>query len=214
MKDIIIVCAGGFGCEVYDIIECINRKAEEKGEEKPYNLLGFLSDVYVDLSSKKVNSTVIGDIQNWYPKGNEVYALGISTPKDKERLSNLLKSRGAKFETLISPYSIVHKDVEFGEGCIVTAYSISRGAKIGNFVNVMGSMVGSGAVIGDYSTTTGFTNITNATLGKRVYVGSHAVIMNNKKIGDDAFISACSLVVSNVKAGRKMFGVPAKSVDF
>lgn len=214
MKDIIIVCAGGFGCEVYDIIEHINRKAEEKGKEKPYNLLGFLSDVPVDLVSQKINSKIIGGIQSWYPKGNEVYALGLSNPEDKERLSNLLKSRGAKFETLISPCSNVHKDVEFGEGCIITAYSISRGAKIGNFVNVMGSMVGSGAVIGDYSTTTGFTNITNACLGKRVYVGSHAVIMNNKRIGDDVFIAACSLVVSNIKSGKKVFGVPAKSVDF
>lgn len=103
--------------------------------------------------------------------------------------------------------SSLGKHVEMGEACIVrAAVIIARGAKLGNFVNVMGSMVGSFAEIGDYSTTTGFANITNAKLGKRVFVGSQAVIMNNRKIGDDAFICASSMVVSHVKSGKKMFG--------
>lgn len=215
MKNIIIVCAGGFGCEVYDVIQEINEAAEDKGLEKPYNILGFLSDVKVDLKARYVDAEIIGDIQNWYPKGDEVYAMGISTPSAKEKLANMLKTRGAKFETLISPDSHIGKNVQLGEGCIVrAAVIISRGAKLGNFVNVMGSMVGSCAEIGDYSTTTGFANITNAKLGKRVFVGSQAVIMNNRKIGDDAFICAASLVVSHVKAGKKMFGIPAVPVEW
>lgn len=106
--------------------------------------------------------------------------------------------------------SSLGKHVEMGEGRIVRAtVIIARGAKLGNFVNVMESMVGSFAEIGDYSTTTSFANITNAKLGERVFVGSQAVIMNNRKIGDDAFICASSMVVSHVKSGKKMFGVPA-----
>lgn len=214
MKDIIIVCAGGFGCEVYDLILDINEAAEKNNEPKPYNILGFLSDVDVDLKSQGIDTPIIGKIQDWYPIGNEVYALGISTPASKEKLATLLKSRGAKFETLIHPSCYIGRESILGEGCIVTGMSIGRGALIGDFVNIMGSMVGGGAVIGSYSTTTGFTNITNAHLGKRVFVGSQAVIMNNRKIGDDAFICASSMVVANVRAGKKMFGVPAKSVDW
>lgn len=214
MKDIIIVCAGGFGCEVYDLILDINETAKKNKESIPYNILGFLSDVDVDLKSQGINAPIIGKIQDWYPKGDEVYALGISTPSSKETLAALLKSRGARFETLIHPNCYVGRESKFGEGCIITGISIGRCAILGDFVNVMGSMVGLGAVIGDYSTTTGFTNITNAHLGKRVFVGSQAVIMNNRKIGDDAFICASSMVVSNVRAGKKMFGVPAKSVDW
>ena len=45
MKDIIIVCAGGYGLEVYSVILALNRTAESRNQEKPYNPIGFLSDV-------------------------------------------------------------------------------------------------------------------------------------------------------------------------
>lgn len=213
MKDIIIVCAGGFGCEVYDLILDINEFAKEQGKSIPYNILGFLSDVPVDLKIKGIDANIIGDIQSWQPNGSEVYALGISNPSSKVKLAGLLKNKGAKFETIINPRSHIGRNVQFGEGCIVSPYTLGRGVILGDFVNIMGSMVGDEAIIGDYSTTTGFSNITNSHLGKRVFVGSGAVIMNNKKIGDDVFISACSLVVSNLKTGKRVFGVPAKSFN-
>lgn len=217
MKDIIIVCAGAYGQEVLRIIEAINYNAEKNGMKKPYNILGFLSDEPDVLKGKKNSYELIGDIQNWKPYGNEVYALGLSDPKGKEKIATLLKGRGAKFESLIAPGSLSpqeQKYVEIGEGCIITAYCISRGAKMGNFVNIMGSMVGAKVEIGDFSTTTGLANIAGARIGKRVFVGSHAVIVGNKKIGDDAFVCVGSIVVSNVKPGTKVFGNPAKRVDW
>ena len=214
MQDIIIVCAGGYGREVHALIRSINRHAKAEGREEPYNILGFLSDVPDALDGIKIDSKIIGDIQNWQPKGSEVYALGISSPKSKEKLSTMLKDRGAKFVSLVSPRLYIPETAEIGEGCIITAYSIGDNVKIGRFVNINGSMVGNDAVIGDYSTTTGFTNVTNAIIGKRVFVGSHAVIMNKKKVGDDAFVCVGSVVVRNVKPGTKVFGVPAQVVDW
>lgn len=126
----------------------------------------------------------------------------------------MLKSKGAKFETIIAPWSIIPDNIQIGEGSIISPYLIMPGVKIGNFANVMGCMVGSQAEIGDYSTITGFANITNAKIGKRVFVGSHAVIMNQRKIGDDAFICVGSVVFNNVKQGQKVFGIPAKRVKW
>ena len=214
MQDIIVVCAGGFGREVHALIRAINRHAKTEGKEEPYNILGFLSDVPDALDGIKIDSKIIGDIQNWQPKGSEVYALGISSPKSKEKLSTMLKNRGAKFVSLVSPELYIPETTKIGEGSIILAYSIGECAKIGRFVNVNGSMVGNDAVIGDYNTTTGFTNVTNAIIGKRVFIGSHAVIMNKKKVGDDAFVCVGSVVVKNVKPGTKVFGVPAKVVDW
>ena len=74
-------------------------------------------------------------------------------------------------------------------------------------------MIGQDSIIDDYSTTTGYTNIASAHIGKRVFVGSHAVILNGKKVGDDAFVCAGSIVFSNIKAGTKVFGNPAKKID-
>ena len=45
MKDIIIVCAGNYGKEVYYTIRRVNEAAIRDGKEAPYHMIGFLSDV-------------------------------------------------------------------------------------------------------------------------------------------------------------------------
>ena len=209
MKDIIIVGAGDFGREAYDLIQAINAISPQ------WNIKGFINDIPVDLKAVKIDVPLLGTIQDWIPGENEVFAMGVASPKGKEKIAGLLKPRGAVFATLIGPHVLCNKTAEIGEGAVVTAPStIGACAKIGNFVHVAGSMVGGDAKIGDFSTTTGFANITNAKLGKRVFVGSHAVILNKRKVGDDAVVLAGSIVFHNVKAGTKVWGNPAKRIDW
>lgn len=203
MKDLIIVCAGGFGREVYYMAKSIGK----------WNIKGFIDDNLHALDGVNIALPIIGTIKDWVPSDNEVFALGVSNPKTKEVIVGIMKAKGAKFETLISPHSRVIETSTIGEGSIISG-SIGDCVKIGNFVNVMGSMIGQDSEIGDFSTTTGYTNIASAKLGKRVFVGSHAVVLNGKKVGDDAFICAGSICFSNVKAGTKVFGNPAKKMDF
>ena len=214
MKNIIIVCAGSTAQEVYFIIKSINKHAEKMSQEAPYNILGFLSDVPNALDGSGIQEKIIGTIQDWQPIGDEVYAMGLSDPKEKEKLATLLKKRGCKFETLISPSCDIWGEITIGEGCIIMNGVIENKAILGDFVNIQGSAIGQYSKIGDYSTTTAYANIPGSTLGKRVFVGSHAVVLNRRRVGDDAFICAGSIVVSNVKPGTKVFGVPAKRVDW
>ena len=203
MKDLIIVCAGGFGREVYYMAKSIGK----------WNIKGFIDDNLHALDGVNIALPIIGTIKDWVPSDNEVFALGVSNPKTKEVIVGIMKAKGAKFETLIAPHSRVIETSTIGEGSIISG-SIGDCVKVGDFVNVMGSMIGQDSEIGDFSTTTGYTNIASAKLGKRVFVGSHAVVLNGKKVGDDAFICAGSICFSNVKAGTKVFGNPAKKMDF
>lgn len=202
MKDLIIVCAGGFGREVYYL-------AKEIGK---YNIKGFIDDNPNALDGVNIALPIIGTIKDWVPGENEVFALGVSTPKTKEAIVNIMKAKGAKFETLIASHSRVIETSTFGEGCIISG-TVGDCVKVGNFVNIMGSMIGQDTTIDDYSTTTGFVNIATAHLGKRVFVGSHAVVLHGRKVGDDAFICAGSIVFNHVKAGVKVMGNPAKKID-
>ena len=202
MKDLIIVCAGGFGREVYYIAKKIGR----------WNIKGFIDDNPQALRNTKIEVPILGSIKDWKISDNEVYALGVSTPKTKEIIVHLMKNKGAVFETLIAPSAEVIETAIIGEGCIISGF-VGDCAVIGNYVNVMGSMIGQDSVIEDYSTTTGYTNIATAHLGKRVFVGSHAVVLNGRKVGDDAFVCAGSIVFNHVKSGTKVFGNPAKRIN-
>jgi sugar O-acyltransferase (sialic acid O-acetyltransferase NeuD family) len=205
MKNIIIVGAGGFGREILYLIKDINKI------NPTWNIKGFIDDNASALNNIKCDYKIIGSINEYEPDRADFFAIGIANPKTKEKIINNLKSKDAKFATLISPYAYISGYVELGEGCIIFPMStIGDCAKIGNFVHVAGSMIGQDSIIGDYSTTTGYSNIVSATLGKRVFVGSHAVILNERKIGDDAFICAGSIVFHHVKPGVKVFGYPAR----
>lgn len=203
MKDLIIVCAGGFGREVYYLAKSLGK----------WNIKGFIDDNVHALDGVNIALPIIGTIKDWVPSENEVFALGVSSPKTKEAIVNIMKAKGAMFETLIALHSRIIETTTIGEGCIISG-SVGDCVKIGNYVNIMGSMIGQDSVIEDFTTTTGYTNIASAHLGKRVFVGSHAVVLHGKKVGDDAFICAGSIVFNNVKAGTKVIGNPAKRMDF
>jgi len=208
MEKVIIVGAGGYGREAYYIIQAIN-KVEPK-----YEVIGFLDDNSKALEGKKIDCHILGSVVDWNPSDNEVYVMGIASPKTKEKIATILESKGAQFVTLIHPVALVNSDAIIGRGCVIGGRaSVGALTRLGEFVHIAGSMVGQDAVIGDFSTTTGFANITNAHLGKRVFVGSHAVILNGLSVGDDAYVCAGSIVFSKVKAGTKVFGCPAKKFN-
>lgn len=206
MKDLIIVGAGGFGREAYYIAKAINAVSTQ------WNIKGFINDIPVDLKKVKIDLPILGTIKDWQPSENEVFAMGISSPAGKEKVVNILKTRGACFVTLIDPRARISEHVTFGEGCVVGGgSSIGDCANIGDFVHIAGSAIGQDRLIGEYSTTTAFTNVATGNIGRRVFVSSHAVIL--KDVGDDAFVAAGSIVMSKVKPGTRVMGCPAKKME-
>lgn len=209
MKNIIIVCAGSYGKEVYYTIRKINEAAKKNDEEEPFHILGFINDLPDALEGFEIELPVLGSIKDWQPMGDEVYALGLGTPASKEKVVSMLKERGCKFESIIAPYVIMPEDVRVGEGCLIKAYHIASGVKIGDFVNIHGSMLMPGAVVGNFSTLTGFAVVENAVVGEQVYIGSHAVITEGIVIGNNVTVAAGSIVTEDVLSDTKVFGYPA-----
>lgn len=206
MKDLIIVGAGGLSRKIHVCLKRLNKDSK-------WNIIGCIDDNLNALDGIKFDLKVIGRISDWIPKNNQVFVMGISEPHTKHIIAKMLKSKGAKFETIISPDVILGDYVEVGEGSIImTPYNVESGVRIGRFVTLLGSTIALDGQIGDYSTTAGFANLTNAIIGKEVYVGSHVVIIENKRIGDGAFISVGSIVMQDVEPNKQVFGVPARVI--
>ena len=213
MTDLIIVCAGGFGREAMDILTSYVEDAHIWNRPSPYRLLGFIDDDPHALDGTGVQYPILGSISEWKPIGGERYVLGSSSPGTKRALAEKLGARGCQFETLVAPWSRVSPNAELGEGCLITAYRVCGGAKLGRFVNAAGSMICPGAVIGDFSTATGFTVVEAAKVGKSVFMGSHAVVCAGVTVGDGANVSAGSIVTKDVRAGATVFGCPAEELQ-
>lgn len=210
MKNLIIVGASGFGREILQWVEDINAISPE------WNILGFIDDNLSALDTCKCDYKVIGTIKDWLPKDDEYFVLALAFPEVKLKVVSILKEKGAKFATIIHPTALVNKYAEIGEGVVVTPRSgINPDAKVGNFVSILGSGVAHDAIVGDYSTLSGRCSINgHVQIGERVYIASGVSIAPSKKIGDGAYIGIGSVVISNVKAGTRVFGNPAKKIEF
>lgn len=209
MKDVIIVGASGFGRELVQWIEDINKVSPE------WNILGFIDDNPNALDGSRCEYHIIGSIKDWEPKGDEYLACALAFPEVKCKVVTMLKERGAKFATLIHPTAIISRYAELGEGVVVTPRSnVNADAKVGDFVSILGSGIGHDAIVGDYSTLSGRCSINgHVEIGSKVYIACGVSIAPSKIVGDGATIGIGSVVIKNVKAGSTVFGNPAKRID-
>jgi len=210
MKDIIIVGASGFGREVLRLIENINDVTPT------WNVLGFLDDNPKALDGVECEYGIVSSIKEWSPKEEVWLACALAFPKVKLKVVEMLKKRGAQFATLIHPSAVINPRSSIGEGTLITNNSsISDNARVGAFCTILGSGVAHDASVGDYSTLSGKCQLNgHVTVGEMVYMGCGVLVAPSVKIGDGAVVGIGSVVINKVKAGTKVFGTPAKRLNF
>lgn len=207
-KDIVIVGAGHLGLDVYYLIKEIN-------EINPiWNVKGFINDINIDLQREyRIDSTVINTIQDYHPNSDTTLAIAVGSCIGRDKVVNMLKSRGGTFATLVSPLSRVNINAEIGEGSIILSSSKIGPCKIGRY-NVIGdSTISMNAELGDFVNTASYVNIyKDIRVGHHAQIWSGAIILAD--VGNYSTVGAGSVVVRKVKDNTKVFGNPAKKMDF
>ncbi len=211
MIDLILVGAGGYAREIYEyIIKAINKISST------YHVLGAIDDNLHALDGKQTDIKILGTIKDWKVNGNEKYVMAIASPNIKQKIAQLMEEKGADFVSLLHPKFSCCSGAKYGKGLV--AYwgaGLGPDAKVGDFVTLLSSGIGHDVQIGDYSTISSYCGINgNVHMGKRVFIGSHAVIAPGIKIGDDAFVCLGSVVVTHVKKGIHVLGNPARKIEF
>jgi len=208
MTNVFILGAGGFGREVLDIYNDLEREED---------VLGFL-DENPQIEGKIVNGKVvypISKLNEYNPEDVKlVCAIGIPS-KIRTKIIKKTKNMGFKYETIVHPDSKVSKWVEIGEGSIICAGSIvTTQVKIGDFsiVNI-GCTVGHDITIGDYCTLSPGVHISgNVKIGNECFFGTGAVTVQQVEIGDNSVIGAGGVVTESIPHFSLAVGVPAKVI--
>lgn len=210
MKDLYIVGAGGCGREVLQIVKDIHRLQGPR-----WNIVGFLDDTEMPLGGKDCDYGVVGTIVDYAPKENDVLAMAVADPKGKRKLAEMLLARGAVFENIIHPGASLKEFSTMGIGNVVYGgFSMSNNVRVGSFTTLLSSLVGHDVEIGDYTTISALCNITGyVKIGEGVFIGGSCAIAPHAVIEDGAYVGMGSVVLRRVKAGRKVFGNPARVVD-
>lgn len=209
-KNLLIIGARGFGREVYDLaLDCIKAGAD-------FYVKGFLDDKSGALNGLVDYPPIISSVEDYDIQENDVFVCGLGDPHWRKVYTEKILEKGGNFISLISPHAIIRRNAHIGEGCIISHFSnISMDTHISDHCAILSSGIGHDAKIGRFSVLSGRVSVNGfVEIGDEAYLGCGVCVAPHKKIGDKAFIGIGSVVVSNVKPGVKVFGNPAKKIDF
>lgn len=208
MKDIAIFGAGGFGREVYWLIQKLN------SAQKQWNFIGFFDDdVTVGFGQSKIPFKYLGtthELNNYSTQLSVVIALG--NPTSIGKVTRKISNGNIDYPNIIAPDSVIYDDSRItGKGNIITSGCIiTDNVSIGNFnvFNVKTS-VGHDAEIGNCNVFNPNCAISgNVTIGDQNFFGLNSSIVQGKKVGSNNKIGASTLIIKNVNDNEFYFGVP------
>lgn len=160
----------------------------------------------------------LAQAQRAFPGVTAVLAVG--SPKLRQHLAAKASDAGFSFEPVIHPSVFMSPSVRLGTGALICAGSVlTTNIELGSHVQInLACTIGHDVIIGDYSTLAPGVHVSGwVCAGKRVFIGTGAVIMNGTKehplvIGDDVIIGAGACVTKSIPPGLTVVGVPAKPI--
>jgi len=185
-----IIGKGGFGREVY---------AWVKNSQHPSQYVEY----YV---TSEYEGKQIKDI----PK-RVASVIAIGEPKKRKEVSKLYNW----YTNVIHKTTIIGENVNYGEGCIFSPYSVvTVDCRIGNHLHMnLHTDIGHDCTIGDFVTMSPGSRISgNCKIGNCVYIGSNAVIREGVTICDNVTIGAGAIVLNDITESGTYVGVPAKQI--
>lgn len=210
MKQLLILGAGGMGKEMFYIAKSC------QGYGTEFEIKGFLDFPNSDWNTN-IYPPILGLEDEYEIQPNDVFTCSIGEMKLKKKICEKMKTRGARFQTLICKdaqvnvtavvgegtiidhFSIVGSDTVIGENCLIQAYSvIGHDCEVGNYVR-----------IDNQCTCVGGTKMLN---GSTVHTGS--VINHGVVVGENAVVGACSFVIRKVNPNTTVQGNPARKVEY
>jgi sugar O-acyltransferase (sialic acid O-acetyltransferase NeuD family) len=146
---------------------------------------------------------------------------GIGNPATRESVMLKAKSVGFDFGTLVHPDVKMSDFIEIGTGTVICAGNIiTTNIKLGEHCQInLDCTIGHDVVMGDYTTLAPGVHVSGwVHTGKRVYIGTGAVIVNGTSenplhIVDDAIIGAGAVVTKSLEEPDVYVGSPARPIQ-
>lgn len=209
MKNLIIVGAGGFGREIYNLaIDCQVNNAG-------FRIIGFLDDNSAALDGFDSFKPVIGSIADYTIQKDDVFVVSIGNVQIKKKVTNQIIDKGGEFYTLIHPSASIAPDAKVGKGCVIMHHAfLGSKSTCGDYVLVqLSAVVGHDVTIGhNCRIDCHVVLVGGIVLKDDVTIHTSAVINQKVTVGKGANVAACSFVIRNVKENTTVFGNPARKL--
>lgn len=208
--NLVIIGAGGLAREVYDLaLVCYEN-------DPNFKVKGFLSISPTDIEELGYPK-VLASSKDYIVEEDDVFFCAIGEVSSRKKAIKNILDKGGKFINLIHPTAILSPSVKLGTGIGIKSYCvISSDVSIGDFTYLQSSVImGHDVKIGAYCQINSFAFFAGyATVGECVTVNAGAKLIQNVKVEDEAVVGMASVVLTKVKKGTTVFGIPAKRLKF
>jgi sugar O-acyltransferase (sialic acid O-acetyltransferase NeuD family) len=205
-KNLYIVGAGGFGREIFSALSSM----AEYGDS--FSVAGFLDDNPNVLDGYEGYPRIVGSLNDFKVQLGDVFFVAIGNVEVRRKCVQKIREKGGAFISLVHPSASIGKNVKLGEGVYIAHNAVlTADIEVGDNSYVFhSSTIGHDVKIGFCSHIS-----SQVFLGGGVKVGDCVTIQPGSKvvprvdIKDGAEVGIGSVVITNVKAGIKVFGNPA-----
>lgn len=206
-KKICIAGAGGFGREVLCYIMDTMDKTQAIAD-----IACFMVDDEYYTEATVMGVTVIPF--STFDASLYDVVIAIADPVVRKGIVDKLPA-DTTYATIIHPAAYISRQVEIGEGSIITPGAIvSLNAKIGKHAQLNHhTTLGHDCIVGDFFTTAPGVNISgNCHFGNGVYLGTNAAVRQKVKITDNVTIGMGGIVVKDILEEGVYTGVPVRKL--
>jgi len=206
-----IIGAGGFGREVFSIIEAL---AADGGLARP---AGFIDDAPSPLDLERVEalgSVVVGSVHDLVLRTGRFSAiLAMGSASDRRNVAGLLSHSPVTFPVLVHPDTTLGCGVRLAEGVVIAAGSrLSTNIDVGRHVHIdQNAVVGHDCTLEDFSRLNPQACVSGAVrIGSGALVGANATVLQGLDVGEDAIVGAGAVVTRPIQSNTTVKGVPAR----
>lgn len=186
----------------------------ETAFENGANLIGYSEKFVSDINP--FNLAYLGfeqedDFIGWNKKAS--FILGIGDNALRQKITNLIESKGRKVSSLVHISASISKSAKIGCGTFINRnVAINALAVVGKSVILnTGCIIEHECVLADaVHIAPGAVLAGNVCVGERTFIGANAVIKQGIVVGSDVVIGAGAVVVTNIPNGKKVIGNPGR----
>jgi sugar O-acyltransferase (sialic acid O-acetyltransferase NeuD family) len=210
-QSIVILGAGGFGRNVLDVVDALNR------QRLRYKVVGFLDpDAAALPATNRPGGVVIGDDDNLATL-DAWFVIAVASHELRREMDRAAVSLGKRpVDALVHPSCSIGADVDLQSGSVLTGgVRVASNVLIGRHTHVnFNSTIGHDAVLADFVTVFPQVAISgHVTIETGVTLGTGSAVIPGVRIGAEATVGAGAVVVCDVPARATVVGVPARPVN-
>ena len=184
--------------------------------ENRYDIIGYTEKSMAQDNPFNLNYAGYEREIDFFEKNKKIeFIIGIGDNLIREKIYNLITSKNAEINTLISSTASISHSAKIASGTFINRnVTINALAKIGSNVilNTACVIEHECEILDSVHIAPGVVLSGSVFVGERTFIGANSIVKQGVKIGKDVIIGAGSVVLSDVPDGKKIVGNPSRSI--